>query len=253
MAVDAAALATWALTAGVFVLAGAVKGLLGLGLPTVSMALLALWMPQAEAAAFLVLPSLVTNLWQAGPWREALALLRRTAGLQLGMAAGTLGGLLVWGAPAGRTGVLLLGLALIAYAGWGLAGRAHALTAEQARWAGPVVGVLTGLLTALTGVFVMPVVPYLQSLGLDRAALMRAMGLSFSTCTLALGVGLGGSSGMMVAEVGWTSAAMLVPAWLGMALGQRLQARMPVPLFRRCFFAALAVLGGWMVLSAAGG
>lgn len=250
MAVDAAALPTWALTAGVFVLAGAVKGLLGLGLPTVSMALLALWMPQAEAAALLVLPSLVTNLWQAGPWREALALLRRTAGLQIGLAAGTLGGLAVWGPPAGRIGGLLLGLALIAYAGWGLAGRARTLTPRQARRAGPIVGMLTGLLTALTGVFVMPVVPYLQSLGLDQPALMRALGLSFSTCKLALGIGLGGSSGMVGADVGWASVAMLAPAWLGMALGQRLQARMPVPLFRRCFFAALAVLGGWMVLRA---
>jgi uncharacterized membrane protein YfcA len=241
----------WALTAGVFVLAGAVKGLLGLGLPTLSMALLALWMPPAQAAALLVLPSLVTNLWQAGPWREALALLRRTIGLQVGMAAGTLGGLAVWGSPSGRTGVLLLGLALIAYAAWGLAGRAPTLTPAQARWTGPAAGLSTGALTALTGVFVMPVVPYLQSLGLPRAALMRAMGLSFSTCTLALGLGLAGDSDGVPAASWWSSLALLVPAWLGMALGQRLQARLPLPAFRRCFFAGLALLGGWMVLRAA--
>ena len=52
-----------------FLLAGFIKGVLGLGLPTVSMGLLALAMPPAQAAALLIMPSLVTNLWQmlAGP------------------------------------------------------------------------------------------------------------------------------------------------------------------------------------------
>ena len=47
-----------------FCLAGFVKGVLGLGLPTLAMGLLALVMAPAEAAALLVLPSLVTNIWQ---------------------------------------------------------------------------------------------------------------------------------------------------------------------------------------------
>ncbi|MDR6287867.1 putative membrane protein YfcA [Inquilinus ginsengisoli] len=52
-----------------FLLAGFVKGVLGLGLPTVAMGLLGLAMAPAQAAALLVVPSLVTNLWQlfAGP------------------------------------------------------------------------------------------------------------------------------------------------------------------------------------------
>ncbi|HEX4329959.1 MAG TPA: sulfite exporter TauE/SafE family protein, partial [Burkholderiales bacterium] len=56
-----------ALVAAVFLLAGLVKGVIGLGLPTLSMALLALWMPPVEAAALLIVPSLVTNLWQLQP------------------------------------------------------------------------------------------------------------------------------------------------------------------------------------------
>ena len=52
-------------TAGAFALAGFVKGVIGLGLPTVSIGLLGLLMTPAEAAAILVVPSLVTNIWQA--------------------------------------------------------------------------------------------------------------------------------------------------------------------------------------------
>lgn len=58
----------------VFALAGFVKGLIGLGLPTVSMGLLAVVMPPVEAAAILILPSFVTNVWQmlAGPSLRAV-------------------------------------------------------------------------------------------------------------------------------------------------------------------------------------
>jgi uncharacterized protein len=48
----------------VFALAGLIKGVIGLGLPTVSMGLLAIVMPPLQAAAILVLPSFLTNVWQ---------------------------------------------------------------------------------------------------------------------------------------------------------------------------------------------
>src|SRR5262247_2309149 len=51
--------------AGAFLLAGFVKGVIGLGLPTVSIGLLGLLMTPAQAAAILVVQSLVTNIWQA--------------------------------------------------------------------------------------------------------------------------------------------------------------------------------------------
>jgi hypothetical protein len=60
----------------IFVLAGFVKGVIGLGLPTVAMGLLALVMTPAQAAALLVVPSFLTNVWQAmGP--ELTPLVRR--------------------------------------------------------------------------------------------------------------------------------------------------------------------------------
>ena len=57
----------------VFVLAGFVKGAIGLGLPSVSMGLMAVVMSPGQAAALVVVPSLVTNFWQmvAGPYFPA--------------------------------------------------------------------------------------------------------------------------------------------------------------------------------------
>ena len=55
--------------AAVFLLAGFVKGVIGLGLPTVSMGLLAAAMPPAHALAIVIVPGILTNIWQtfAGP------------------------------------------------------------------------------------------------------------------------------------------------------------------------------------------
>jgi uncharacterized membrane protein YfcA len=51
-----------------FLLAGFVKGVIGLGLPTVSMGLLSLVMAPAKAASLLIVPSFVT---MSGNWRRA--------------------------------------------------------------------------------------------------------------------------------------------------------------------------------------
>jgi uncharacterized membrane protein YfcA len=233
----------------VFVLAGLVKGVVGLGLPTVAMGLLALRLPPAEAAALLVVPSLLTNLWQARPWGGLAPLARQLAGLLLGVCAGTWLGAWLLGAPAGAWARVALGVALIAYALWSLAGAVWQAPPKQQRWLGPLTGAITGLVTAATGVFVVPAVPYLQALGLQRDAFMQAMGLSFSVSTLALAVGLLGNASFSGAALGW-SLLMLAPALLGMALGGRLRQRLSPLWFRRCLMTGLLLLGGHMVIGA---
>src|SRR4051795_10086281 len=74
--------------AAVFLLAGLVKGVLGLGLPTVAMGLLAVSMPPAHALAIVIVPAIVTNIWQTfvGPYLRDI--LRRLWPLLIGTAAG---------------------------------------------------------------------------------------------------------------------------------------------------------------------
>ena len=77
-------------TAGAFLLAGFVKGVIGLGLPTVAIGLLGLLMTPAQAAAILVVPSLVTNIWQFAVGGDLLALVRRMWPMLIGICVGTL-------------------------------------------------------------------------------------------------------------------------------------------------------------------
>jgi uncharacterized protein len=80
-----------------------------------------------------------------------------------------------------------LGVALLANAAIGLLKiRLPHLPAQAEWWVGPYVGGATGLMTAATGVFVIPALPYLQALSFDRKELVKALGLSFTVSTVAL-------------------------------------------------------------------
>lgn len=226
---------------GAFLLAGFVKGVLGLGLPTVAMGLLTLAHTPATAAALLVLPSLVTNAWQMRPWPGALALLRRFRALFGGVVLGTVLGAWLWGGLGGRHADAALGAMLILYAALGLTGWRPRL---PARWGGAV-GLLTGAATAGTGVFVLPAVPWLQAQGLSRDELVRALGVAFTVSTLALAALVAGT---LAGEAAWWSALAVLPALLGQRLGEAVRPRLSEAAFRRLFLLALLGLGVALVL-----
>ncbi|MCW8087525.1 sulfite exporter TauE/SafE family protein [Roseococcus sp. MDT2-1-1] len=231
------------LLCGVFLFAGAVKGLLGLGLPTVAMGLLGLAMPPVQAAALLLVPSLVTNVWQllAGP--RFGALLARLWPMMLGIVAGTLTGSGIIAGAAARNASVALGIALALYGLVGLLKPQLRVPPSVEPWAGPLVGAVTGLVTGATGVFVIPAVPYLGSLDLDRNDLVQALGLSFTVSTLALAVGLALHGALPLAASGASLLAVL-PALLGMWFGGWLRLRVRPETFRRGFFVGLLLLGG---------
>lgn len=238
-------ISTIAYVLAVFALAGFAKGIIGLGLPTISMGLLAIMLPPVEAAVLLILPSLVTNVWQMLDGPHLGALLRRLWPLNLGVCLGTWAGAAFVSGLGGPYGASALGIALIAYAFSGLAAPKLALPAAAERWAGPFAGAMTGAITAATGVFVIPAVPYLQAIGLTKDELVQALGLSFTVSTLALAVTLAGSAELDVG-LAWPSLAGVAVALAGMRLGQAVRARLSPAAFRLWFFAGLLALGAYL-------
>lgn len=170
------ALSTLILVCLVFVLAGFTKGIIGLGLPTIAMGLLVVVLPPAEAAALLILPSLVTNVWQMLDGPHLGPLLRRLWPLNVGVCLGTWLGAILLAGIGGRHGGLALGVALLAYAASGLAALRLVVPRVAEPVLGPITGALTGGITAATGVFVIPAVPYLQAIGLHKDELVQALG-----------------------------------------------------------------------------
>ncbi len=225
-----------------FLVSGLVKGVSGMGLATVAMGLLGAAMPPATAAAILVIPSFVTNVWQLGSGPATARLLRRLWPMMLGVVAGTLGGatLLVRVDPLWSG--LALGSALILYATYALISPSLSVPERIEPWLSPPIGLMTGAITGATGVFVMPAVPYLQSLRLDKDELVQALGISFTVSTIALAAGLMAHSAFRLDQWGWSTLAIL-PALAGMWLGQKVRARISPRRFRQGFLLFLLLLG----------
>jgi uncharacterized membrane protein YfcA len=233
---------TFILVAAVFALAGFVKGAIGLGLPTIAMGLLAIVMPPVEAAAILLLPSLLTNIWQmvAGP--SLRTIVRRLWPMMVGVCLGTWAGMGLMTGTSARYGTAFLGAALALYPLTGIVSIRLALPRDWEAIFGPLTGVVTGIITAATGVFVIPAVPYLQAIGLEKDDLVQALGLSFTVSTLALAVNIGAAGSLNVSKASITLAAVVM-ACAGVWLGQTLRLRLPSSVFRRCFFIGLLLLG----------
>jgi uncharacterized membrane protein YfcA len=223
-----------------FVLAGFVKGVIGLGLPTVAMGLLAVVMTPAQAAALLVAPSFLTNVWQAPLTRRLWPML---LGICVGVWAG--GGLLT--ADSGARASIGLGAVLALYGLLGLTAVEFAVPARLEPWLSPLIGVVTGVVTAATGVYMIPSAPYLQAIGLKKDALVRALGLSFTVATLALAASLVRQGALQISVAG-ASLLALAPALLGVVLGQWVRARVRSETFRICFFAGALLLGAHLML-----
>ncbi|RJG13365.1 sulfite exporter TauE/SafE family protein [Pseudomonas cavernicola] len=231
-----------------FLLAGFVKGVVGLGLPTIAVGLLGLSMPPLQAAALLIAPSVVTNIWQLTGGSRFTALLHRLWPMLLGIFIGTLAASWLLGSQPLHYATSVLGIALVAYALLGL-GKVHfQVTPATEHWLAPVIGALTGAVTAVTGVFVIPSVPYLQALGLQKEELIQALGLSFMASTLALAISLMHSDTLQQGPLFGASLLALLPALGGMFLGQWLRQRISQERFRQWFFCGLLLLGANLAL-----
>ena len=234
-------------TAGAFMLAGFIKGVIGLGLPTVAIGLLGLLMSPAQAAAILLVPSLATNTWQFVVGGELLALLRRMWPMLAGICIGTFIGA-AW-LPNGNSGkaTVWLGTALVLYAALGLIKIQFKVPLRAEVWLGLLMGTATGAITVATGIFVLPGTPYVQALQFERDRMVQALGLSFTVSTVTLAAALGHAGEIHVTLLGPALVA-LAAALIGMWLGQLVRGRIRAETFRLCFFVGLLLLGAHLAL-----
>ena len=225
-----------------FFFAGMVKGVAGMGLPTVAMGVLSAVMSPVSAASLMVIPSFVTNFWQLLTGPDCPALMRRLWTMMLGILVGTVAGSWLLTSTNAAYGSVGLGSALIVYAAHGLWAKPLSISARRERLLSPVIGLATGAINGATGIFTLPAVPYLQALGLSKDEFIQALGLSFTVSTVALAAGLARGGAFHPGNV-TLSALAILPTLLGMRVGTMVRGRISAATFRRWFLIFLAFLG----------
>ena len=235
--------------AAALLLAGFIKGVIGLGLPTVSIGLLAVTMQPSRAIAIVIVPAIVTNIWQtfAGPYLRDI--IRRLWPLMAGTVIGIWLNAGMLSGPYARYGAIVLGLLLVIYAVVGLSKFSFSVARSNEKWIGGIVGLITGVVSAATGVQVIPSMPFLQAIGMEKDELVQALGVFFTVATLALAFTLT-SAGLLGASTALPGAVAMASAFAGMFIGQAVRSRMQPEAFRRWFLIAMIFLGLYLAASA---
>jgi uncharacterized protein len=225
-----------------FFLAGIVKGVTGMGLPTVAMGILGAITSPVSAASLLVIPSFVTNFWQLFTGPDFLAMMKRLWLMMLGIVVGTLAGSWLLTSANTEHASVGLGSALVLYAVHGLFAKPLSVPTRFERLLSPVIGLTTWVINGGTGVFALPAVPYLQALGLSKDDLIQALGLSFTVSTIAPAAGLARGGAFHLGNITLSTLAV-IPSLLGMWVGTAVRERISAATFRRWFLIFLAILG----------
>lgn len=226
----------------VLLLAGTIKGLVGLGLPTITIALTSLVLPLPEAIALISLPTIFTNVWQAAVGGHFWAIVRRQWLLMLPLMICLYLTMWLVGQKGPNWAFLVLGAVLVVYGGIGLL-RVHPhLAPDLERPVAPVIGIVSGFVAGLVGVPVIPLMPYLHALNVKPSEIVQTLGVVLCATSLTLTASLL-NFGLLDGPRAAVSAAAVVPALAGMWFGQRIRRRLSVEQFRLVVFWALLLLG----------
>jgi len=117
------------------------------------------------------------------------------------------------------------------------------------KWVGGIVGLVTGVISASSGVQVIPSVPFMQAIGMDKDELVQALGVFFTVATLALGATLT-RAGLLNSATALPGAVVMGCSFAGVFIGQAVRSSLPEEAFRRWFLIALIFLGLYLAVSA---
>lgn len=225
-----------------FFVAGTVKGIIGMGLPLTSISIMVTVIDPRTAIPLVVIPAIVTNIWQVVQGNRAIEILRRFWPMALAASLGVWVGTAILFAVDALLLVAGLGALVAVYSLINLFAIRIRIAPSAERPYGPAVGFLSGIITGMTGSVGLPPAMFFQSLGMDKDTYLRAISLIFLVSGAFLGIALTSHGGFDRA-VALASAFLLLPALAGMRIGQWLSALLSQERFRQIVFAFLLVVG----------
>jgi uncharacterized membrane protein YfcA len=224
--------------------AGLVKGVVGFSMPMVMVSGLGSVVSAELAIAGLILPALVTNLWQAlrqGP-KAAWDAIRRfriflLSGVVVLLFAAQLVAIL-----SQHMVLLIIGVPITLFAVSSLMGRPLRLPANPSSKTEAAIGAVTGFFGGVSGVWGATTVAMLTAQDIPKDEQMRIQGVIFGLGAVAL-MFAHTASGIFRQETAPLSAILVLPAVIGIGFGFVIQDRIDQKVFRRVTLIVLLVAG----------
>ena len=233
-----------------FMIAGFVKGVVGFGFPIIALIILTLSIGLLDALALVVIPTLITNLWQAFSGEYLRAIVGRMWRYFL------VAVVFIWITSDYLDVVdvdwltMLLGTVLFFFALSRLFNFHFTVPPRYESVLSVPLGAVNGIITGLTGSFMVPSVLYMQAIGLRGEMLVQAMGIFFSISVFTLAVSLERNDLISVGQA-QLSSLELIPSIIGLLVGRWTRRQIDEDRFQQIFLMAVLVLGGYIVFRSA--
>jgi uncharacterized membrane protein YfcA len=221
---------------------GTVKGVVGIGLPLVSLPVMATFIPIPKAIALLLLSSFATSVWQTFHGGLFLPSVRRFWPLLLGMAIGTPISVQMLATFDVKVLYLILGAIVSVFAVLLHRSIVLPVSPRAEPWAAPAVGAASGLVGGLSMLFGPVYAMYLAGLRLGKERFVAVIALANVWATIVLAASMarfnlfGGTDFV-------ASLLALIPSFAGLTVGQWLRGYINEDLFRKTLAAVLFVIG----------
>ena len=224
-----------------FVVGGLVKGLIGGGLPSIVVPVMAIVVEPAFAAAVTLIPVVATNFLQALDGRLLIPVLRRFGVLLVTLFVGVLAGSqLLVGLPP-HVSALVIGVSVVVLSPLALLSHRFSVSNQHERTLNPVVGGVLGVLGGATVIFT-PVLIYLAMLRLEKNLHVTAAAVMAICAMVPLYLGLGFSAALNWQTVRF-SVVLLGPTMLGYLAGRALRGQVSQTTFQLILTASLVLIG----------
>ncbi len=233
---------TLSLMAAVLLLAGFVKGVVGLGLPLVVVGLMTIFLPVKDVLGVLILPLVVTNVWQVVEVRGNLEPLKRFWPMLLTMMIGLALGAQLLATLETRYLYGIVGTMVTVFTSLSFLHPTMRLDPKYKTPVGMGIGALAGACGGVAGIWGPPISMYLIALDLKKDEFIGTVGLIWFLGAIPLGIfytlnGIVGTHNVLYSLAG------CVPAVAGLLVGQRIRRRIPQESFRRVLMGTLFIIG----------
>lgn len=242
-------LSTALIVAIVFLGAGFVKGVVAIGLPIIAVALLSQLIGIREAIYITLVPAIMTSLAQAALGPSIITCIKRLWPLLLTGCLSVVVATTLSLKGDGRLLAFIVGTLIIIYSVMSLARFKFPAPGAHEKFWTPAIGVIGGVLGGMSGMFAMPAVPYMQTLGLDREQLIQSIAIWFVAGAVVMLAVLGVNDTYNL-ELVILSAIATVTSLVGIWFGTMARGRMSDTMFVNVFLVAFLFMGVFIIYRA---